>query len=280
MMRLLQILAVVLLAVLPATAAGQERPAAVAVTVDAGRLHSLDTYLSPLCYSGMHLRVGFERLRATRFNPEAWVNQVSAGVTYDHPSNPAGNNSLHTLIADLGWSMMWRKPLPVDGLTVYAGGALGFDGGVTYNPRNSNNVCSPVINLQAGPTGMLAYRTSLGRLPLTLRWQATVPVVGGFFLPDYDQSFYEIYLGNYGPAVNFGWWGNRFDMENLLTADFHFGASSLRLGYRNEFTTLFENNISVRRCVHSLVVGVSWESVRVNLRRADRERAGSISALY
>ena len=115
---------------------------------------------------------------------------------------------------------------------------------------------------------------------MTVRWQATLPVVGGFFLPDYDQSFYEMYLGNYRNTINFGFWHNRFDMDNTVCLDFHFGTSSLRLGYRNEFTTVWENNISQRRATHSLVVGIQWESLRIDMRRAMPERAKIISATY
>ena len=158
MMRLrLSILATLLAAAICGQAEPQDstvlRPATVTVAIDAGATHSLDTYLSPLFYDGMHLRIGFERQRASRFNPERWTNKIEAGFTYDHPSNPAGNNSLHTIIAD-------------------------------------------VIRLYAGASGIAAYRFNAGRLPMTVRWQATLPVVGGFFLPDYDQSFYEMYLGN------------------------------------------------------------------------------------
>lgn len=259
----------------------QLRPAAVAVTLDAGGAGSVDTYLSPLRYQGMHLRFGFERLRATRFQPEKWVSQIAAGVTYDMSDNPAGNNTIHSLSADADWRLMHRWNIAVaGGLSLYAGGTLGFDGGVVYNPRNSNNVCSPQIYLHAGVSGMAVWRTRLGRLPLTVRYQASVPVAGGFFLPDYDQSFYEIYLGNYADTMNFSWWGNRFDMENLLTVDFHFGTTALRLGYRNDFTTLWENNISVRRTAHSAVIGVAWESVRLNPRKTVSPQARMISAFY
>lgn len=256
------------------------RPSAVAVTVDGGGVRSVDTYLSPLRYQGAHVRIGFERLRTARYSPE-WANQISAGLTYDNSDNPAHNNQLHTLSADVEWGLMHRWNLSqVQGLSVYVGGVLGFDGGVTYNPRNSNNVCSPLVHLHLGLTGMAVYRTRLGRLPLTLRYQATLPVVGCFFLPDYDQSFYEIYLGNYSDAVNFGWWGNRFDMDNLLTVDFHFGGTALRLGYRNEVTTLWENNISVRRTVHSAVLGVAWESIRIAPRQDLPQKVRMISAFY
>ena len=88
MMRLrLSILATLLAAAICGQAEPQDstvlRPATVTVAIDAGATHSLDTYLSPLFYDGMHLRIGFERQRASRFNPERWTNKIEAGFTYD-----------------------------------------------------------------------------------------------------------------------------------------------------------------------------------------------------
>lgn len=244
------------------------RPAAVAVTVDAGSLRSLDTYLSPLYYNGPSFRIGFERMRATAFRPDDWMTQITGGVTYARPENPAGNNTLQQAVADASFAMLHRSRIHrVEGLTASVGANVHFDGGVTYNSRGSNNICSPQVNLSAGITCMLSYRSHIGGVPVTLRYQADIPVFGGFYLPDYDQSFYEIYLGNYRDAMNFGWWKNRFDMHNMLLLDLHFGSAALRLGYRHEFTTIWQNNISVRRSCHALVVGISWESIRLNPRK-------------
>lgn len=258
------------------------RSTAKAVTIEYGGVRSVDTYLSPLRYRGGHARIGFESWRALTKRPELWARQLQTSVTYDSPENPAGNNRLHTLLFELDFRMLARRGIAAaEGLTLYAGGGVGFDGGVTYNPRNSNNVCSPQVYLHADASGMAVWRTAIGRLPVTLRYQAAIPVAGCYYLPDYDQSFYEIYLGNYGPAVNFGWWGNRFDMENVLSADLHTKRAIWRIGYRNELTTLWKNNISVRRTVHSLVVGVAWESIAFDPRRGGTPwKARAISAFY
>lgn len=258
------------------------RTSDIAVTADVGGVRNLDTYLSPIRYSGMHLRLGFEYLRPMRFLPESFVHQAKFGLEYDKTENLVGNNTMHAVAVYLGWGMMkrWRNVL-LPGLHFYGGGQVAFEGGVTYNPRNSNNVCSPAICLNAGLAGMAVYRFRLGKLPMTVRYQPTIPVIGGYYLPDYDQSFYEIYLGNWKNTVNFGCWANRFDMENLVTVDLHFGERTLRLGYRNNVTTLWKNNISVQRTVHALVVGIAWESLRVDLRRGNPlSKARIISAMY
>ena len=62
MMRLrLSILATLLAAAICGQAEPQDstvlRPATVTMAIDAGATHSLDTYLSPLFYDGMHLRI-------------------------------------------------------------------------------------------------------------------------------------------------------------------------------------------------------------------------------
>ena len=257
------------------------RPIDAAVVLEAGGVRNIDTYLSPIRYSGQHIGLGFEVIRASSFSPERWNYQVKANLLYDRTENPVGNNTMHSLLADFSWSMMWRTDISsLRGLTLYVGPTLGFEGGVTYNPRNSNNVCSPLIYANVGATGQAAYKFKIGDLPVVARYQLTMPVVGCFYLPDYDQTFYEIYLGNYRDAVNFGWWKNRFDMDNLLTVDFRFGSASLRVGYRNDFTTIWENNISVRRTVHALVVGAAWESLRINPRKGLSDKARMVSAFY
>ena len=257
------------------------RPADISVMLNFGKSGNIDTYLSQLRYEGKRMEIRTEFLRASKFSPENWIGRVEAALSYDNIRNPAGNNTRHTLLADVGYGLMRRLDVHLlPGLELYAGGVAGFNGGVTYDPRNSNNVCSPQIYLNLGITGMVAYSFKIGKLPVTARYQPEIPVIGAFYLPDYDQSFFEMYLGNYKDAVNFGWWKNRFDIDNLLTVDLHFGAVSLRVGYRNEFTTVWENNISVRHTVHSFVFGIAWEALRVNLRKGMPDKVKMIQALY
>ena len=257
------------------------RPADISVMLNFGKSGNIDTYLSQLRYEGKRMEIRAEFLRAAKFSPENWIGRVEAALSYDNICNPAGNNTRHTLLADVGYGLMRRLDVHLlPGLDLYAGGVAGFNGGVTYDPRNSNNVCSPQIYLNLGITGMVAYSFKIGKLPVTARYQPEIPVIGAFYLPDYDQSFLEMYLGNYKDAVNFGWWKNRFDIDNLLTVDLHFGAVSLRVGYRNEFTTVWENNISVRHTVHSFVFGIAWEALRVNLRKGMPDKVKMIQALY
>ena len=122
------------------------RPADISVMLNFGKSGNIDTYLSQLRYEGKRMEIRAEFLRAAKFSPENWIGRVEAVLSYDNIRNPAGNNTRHTLLADVGYGLMRRLDVHLlPGLDLYAGGVAGFNGGVTYDPRNSNNVCSPQI---------------------------------------------------------------------------------------------------------------------------------------
>ena len=127
---------------------------------------------------------------------------------------------------------------------------------------------------------MTFSRLKRGGLPSGVEFQPTISMAGTHYRPEYEQSFYECYLGTYLRTATFGCWGKRFDMENLLTFDWHFGSTALRIGYRHNFTTLWAKNISVRKSVHSLVLGVEWESLRIHPVKGLPAKAKMISAMY
>ena len=55
-----------------------ERPVLSSYTVEAGSAHLVETYLSPLKYSGWGTALGYERMQAMRFDPENWVMNLGA----------------------------------------------------------------------------------------------------------------------------------------------------------------------------------------------------------
>ena len=258
------------------------RPLVSAFTIEVGSASILDTYLTPIRYHGVNTRIAYEGLRAMGFNPERWIMQGAAAVEYANVQNPAGNHTMHSLMIDAKWGMMhrWRDVL-TPGLTLHLGGAPQLRGGVIYNAYNSNNPVSAKIRASLCLTAMATYHTKLCCLPITLRYQATLPAIGAFFSLDYGEAFYELYLGNTSGIVNVGWWGNRFDMENLLTADLHLGNSVLRLGYRNLIETSWVHNLNTQIFTHGFVIGISGEWLQLGARQKKLSPAVRIvSALY
>ncbi len=243
------------------------RPVTSSFMIEAGSSSILDTYLTPLKYKGYHVRLEYERLQAMRFNPEKWIMQMNAGIDYDNVKNQAGNHVEHSLMVDFRWTMMhrWRNVF-TPGLQLAVGGDAQFRGGAIYKPSNSNNVASAKIHAAVGLSAMATYSTKLWGMPVTARYQATLPVAGVFFSPEYGETYYEMYVGNHGSLAHFGWWANRFDMINMVSLDMHLGTTVLRVGYRNRVESSWVNNLSTQMCTHAAVLGVGgdWMSLRKN----------------
>lgn len=281
-------IAVLILASLTLNAMAQEtaeevvRPSVSSFTAEVGGASILDTYLTPIRYHGINTRISYEGMRAMGFEPDKWIMQGVAAVEYANVRNHARNHTMHSLMLDVKWGMMYRwKDIIAPGLTLHLGGSPQLRGGVIYNAYNSNNPVSAKIRASIDLTAMASYHVNVGRLPVTLRYQATLPAIGAFFSLDYGEAFYELYLGNTRGIVNVGWWGNRFDVENLFTADLHFGSSVLRIGYRNLIETSWVHNLNTQIFTHGFVIGISGEWLQLGARQKKlSSSARVVSALY
>ena len=258
-----------------------ERPVASFFMAQVGGATALDAYLGPVSYSGIDARLEYERMQAMRFDPQRWVMQMHAGIEYGNLQNVPGNHTEHMLMVDYRWGMMrrWCDAL-VPKLQMAVGGSTQLRGGVLYKPSNSNNVVAAKIQWAVSATAMASYRLQVAKLPVVISYQATLPVAGVFFSPEYGETYYEIYLGNRSGLVHFGWWGTRFDMTNALMADMHLGRTVLRVGYRNSIERSWVNKIDSQIVTHMAVIGVGgeWMSFRADHSRC--AKAKFISAMY
>ncbi len=231
-------------------------PAQSMLMLDAGYASIHDSYLTPITYDGIDLGLSLEATRwASRYR---WLWQLSVGADYNYVENNAKNNNLQKVMGDISFNMQhaWMGVLhPRLGFS--AGPMAQLRAGIVYDAVNSNNPVTVRAHANLGATGMAWFNTHLGRLPITLRYQAQLPVVGVFFAPEYDESYYEIYLGNHKNLAHLGWWGNRFDMTNYLGADLHVRKVTLRIGYRNRLEHWSVNNLNVHDFTHALVFGIS-----------------------
>ena len=254
MKRTIIYLSVVLFAAL--SVAGQERVSM--FTVDLGYASVHDSYLTPITYDGTDLALGFEAMRPLKSRPDTWLWQLNVGADYNHVENDAGNNQLDKLMGELAFNMQrcWQGVLTPK-LNLSAGPMTQLRAGIVYDEVNSNNPVTVRAHWNVGLAGMAALETRLWRIPMTLRYQLQLPVAGVFFAPEYDESYYEIYLGNHKNLAHLGWWDNRFDMTNYLGADLHLGKTTLRIGYRNRLEHWTVNHLKVHDVSHSLVLGIS-----------------------
>lgn len=255
------------------------RPVTSAYMLEGGSSSVADSYLSPITYRGWSAAFAYERMQAMKFDSDRWVMQLGARIELDRGRNDAHNATTWRIEGNFSWGMLHRWRL-LPGLTIAAGASTGIDAGCIYNPRNSNNPASAKLAWTVNATAYAAYNINIGRLPVTLRYQPTIPVAGLFFSPEYDELYYEIYLGNHDGLVHFAWPGNRFAITNLLTADLHFGATSLRVGYRGYSLSSKANNLVTNIHTHTFVIGITGEWLSLSRRHELSRDARIISALY
>lgn len=281
MRRFLIALAAVLGTVLAGAARNDSivRPVLSQYMFELGSAHLADTYLTPLRYSGWRAALSYGRMQAMRFSPDRWVMSLDGRLSLDRTVNPAGNAAMWAIDFRPSWSMMRRFTLPA-GFTLSAGGKVELGLGALYLARNGNNPVAAQASLTVGATALAAWNGRVGRLPLTLSCRPSLPLTGVFFSPDYDELYYEIWLGNHSGLCHAAWLGNYFRFDNLLAADLHFGATTLRLGYRAEVFSSKVSGIVSRRVTHTFVIGVctEWLSLRAGARRTPDARI--VSALY
>lgn len=244
------------------------RPVSSAWTAEAGTSHLADTYLSPVKYSGLHFGLGYGRLQTMKRPTLVQGWNVSLG--FDRALNPAGNAAMLGLDLEGGWRIMRRWRLP-HGFSAAVGGYAGVRAGVLYLSRNGNNPAQAHASATIGPEGYVQWSGRLGRLPLSVRWQASTPIAGAFFCPDYGELYYEIALGNRENLAHFAWPGNFRRLNSLLSVDLHLGKSTLRLGYGLEAMSTRANHITSRRITHSAVIGVVCDFITINPQKHDAQ---------
>lgn len=239
------------------------RPVLSAWTIGIGSRHLADTYLTPLKYQGWSGSIAYERLQATPWQPERWVMQLKLSADLCRTKNPAGNALMWGAEVHASWGMMRRWNM-AHGFSAGIGPALRAEGGCLYNARNGNNPASAKGAVTIDAIAFVANSFSIGRLPVTVRYQPSLPVIGAFFSPQYDQLYYEMYLGNTSGLVHTAWWGTRFKLDNLVTVDLHLGPTSLRLGYECNWMNSRANNITTRNITHRFVIGatVNWTGIK------------------
>lgn len=241
------------------------RPVLSLFSLDMGHTSLQDTYLTPVTYKGMHLRLGYQHMQALGHDPEHWVRNLELGIEYDNVKNIVGNRTMHNLMVDGRWSLMrrWRDVI-TPGLQLMGGGAAMLRGGAIYNPSNSNNVASVKAHIGVGVAGCASYPVKIKQLPITLSYQVSMPLVGAFYSLDYDESYFEIYMGNRSGLVHLAWPGARFEVNNLVSADLHLGSTILRVGYRHHYESSRINYITAMQSTHALSIALGGNILSLN----------------
>lgn len=220
-----------------------------------GGTNRLETYLSPLEYTGPEVRFMRESIRMTRM----WGGRVSTQQFYEgnfsYSKNPTKDSEY--LSGDIDWRIGWHynwTPLPA--LRLMAGLQTGLSCGFVYNTSNGNNPAQGKLSTNIAASGMAIYRFNWLHRRFSVRYQFDMPLAGLMFSPNYGQSYYEIFsLGHYDRNVCFTWPGNAPCFSQLLTVDVPIGSGTLRLGYRCDIRQSHVNNLKSHTWSNLFMIG-------------------------
>lgn len=245
-----------------------------ATMISLGSRYVKNTYLSDIGYHGTGLGVTNERMRLI---DEHWSRRRTFRVDLASIRNPARTSSGYAAFLDYTYAIHRRfEPRPIDGLRLLVGAAGRTMLGTVYRSQGGNNPAALHLEADLGLSVGALYSFDLGpRFPLTVRWQADLPLVGVFFSPHYGQSYYEIFsLGHRDGIVCFGSLHNRFALRSLFTVDVPvMSLLTVRVGCETDVYGSHVNGIHTRYVGNSLLLGVAKEFIPFVGRRVRRNPA-------
>ena len=233
----------------------QERPVIGSYRFEIGKKSAYSSYLSPFSYRGNNYALSGYWTKMLPCNPRHLSMFFDGRVNFGDFLNPSRSARELDFHLQVQWGMEWQKRLPGDWL-LGAGGSVGVYGGLLYLPRNGNN---PVAAQFATGVAALCHAAKLfmiKKLPVVVADRVSLPLFGGFFCPEYGESYYEIYLGNRKNLAHFGWPGNRVGIDNLLSVTLDLGRTAMEIGYRFSMQNEQANNLTTRFFNHAFVIGV------------------------
>lgn len=223
--------------------------------VGAGFNNTFESYLSPLEYKGAEMRFIHESMRMTRLMSGKVSGQNLLHVNASYTDNISQTN--HAYGGMLSWSYALHYQFSVsERLKLMIGPMLDVNLGVVYNRRNSNNPAQAKAYGGLGASGMLIYKFHIAQCPLTVRYQADLPLLGVMFSPEYGESYYEIFsLKNGGKNVLFTSLYNRPSLRQLLTLDFPIRRTIMRIGYLCDIQQAHVNKLKSHIYSHDFMIG-------------------------
>ena len=229
-----------------------------------GRTSMIDTYLSPLSYSGPHAALLSERFSQTKVSNGQWYAQSLFALQGDYTTSQSGSGLTVGGMADYSYTFYYRLPLKGEQLSIYMGPQGQLRIGGIYNLRNSNNPAQLKLGMHLAASAMGKCAFKLWKTPMNVRLQADLPLLGAAFGPDYGQSYYEIfYLRQSEGCLHTTSLHNNLSLRTKFDYDVQLRPCTLRLTYANDLYQWTLGNQHYRMFTHSVMVGLVRNLYRV-----------------
>jgi hypothetical protein len=220
-----------------------------------GRTNQLDTYLSPMEYTGLQASFLSQSERMTHLANRHISFQSTFHAVFTSTDNPAGTADYlgGRLAYDAGWHYHY-SPLPK--LDVKGGVLVGADLGFLYNNRNGNNPAQGRFSADLSLSAGAGYSFSLWKFPMRASYQADLPMLGLMFCPEFGESYYEISQNGVGHDIICAHLGNALSFRQLLTMDFRLRRITLRIGYLCDIRQSNARSLKYHDTSHSFMFGI------------------------
>lgn len=231
-----------------------------------GYTNLLDTYLSPLHYGGAHVALMGECFSQTDVPNGRWYAQSLFALHGDYTTPRSGNGLTVGGMADYSYSQYYSFPLwgNKQRACLYVGPQAQLRIGGIYNLRNSNNPAQLKLGVNLAASAIAKYAFSLWNVPMKVRLQTDLPLLGTAFAPDYGQSYYEIfYLGQSGGCAHVTSLHNNLSLRTYLSCDVELRPCTLRLTLGNDLYQWTLGRQHYRMFTHSVMLGYVRNLYRV-----------------
>jgi hypothetical protein len=152
---------------------------------------------------------------------------------------------------------------PIRGLRLMAGGSVDIYGAIKNQTRNVNNPSSGDIQVNLMASVGAQYKLSWKRWALSFDYMASTPLIGGMFVPELGQSYYEIFsLGHYDNNVVVTHPFNAPTARMLFTLEIPFKKSALLVGYWGEARQSKLHHLKRHTWTNGLMIGYAATFLR------------------
>ena len=210
--------------------------------ISVGATEILDTYLSQEKFRGTGLRF------------------------ISHTERDRDDNRWSRRIVHQG-GIAWADNRSGASLSIKAGAQIDATAGFIYNTRGSNNPAQARLSLNLSPTFSATYSTHISRCPIAIRYEASAPLAGIMFSPNYGQSYYEIFSrGNYDRNIVPTTFVATPSLRQMLTIDVPISRTTLRIGYLGDIEQASVNNLKQHIYTHAVLIGIVKRFKTIRLR--------------
>lgn len=231
-----------------------------------GTGYQLDSYLSPLGYSGWQYGIGNEWWQPFRKDTKLgktgkldhWAHVGRAEVLFSKYYSSARSNSFFGVQIAAGWGAYYEWRWFDERLRVHVGPYL--EGGLTIREHasNVNKVLSLDIAIDAMAMGGISWSFYGKKTSYRLNYLIRTNLIGFDFLPEYWESYYELTTGVHGQPRCSGPW-NHNTVKHELALDLQLPHSTWRVGAEHEFVNYGTADLHFVRHQFSFILACRWK---------------------